>query len=185
MRGLPSEVSEEERRYENGLDARVLDIIEVPVLAAAPQLHQIENWVIDDRRYWAKKGEVSWESLAALVEKPVSLWTVGDSTQHGTNDRVRVETAAWMKGSLLLVEPEYLQVQVGTDGYSKRRVRASFLYKETHYGLVVTDPVVERAFFAKEDGCYPLEKVFLCVSLTEDWEGWCYKVVAGVVGRPI
>jgi hypothetical protein len=68
---VSAEVSEEERRYENGSDPRVLDIIEVPGLAADPHLHQIENWVIDDRRYWDKKGEASWESVAALVEKRV------------------------------------------------------------------------------------------------------------------
>jgi hypothetical protein len=182
---VSAEVSEEERRYENGSDPRVLDIIEVRVLAADPHLHQVENWVIDDRRHWGKKGEASWESVAALVEKPNSLWTVGDSTQYGMNDRVRLETAAEMRGSLLLVEPEYLQVHVGAQGPSKRRVKASFLYNETHYSLVVTDPVVERAFLAKANGVYALEKVFLCVSLTENWEGWCYKVVASIIGRPI
>jgi hypothetical protein len=182
---ISAEVSEEERRYENGSDPRVLDIIEVPVLAADPHLHQTENWVIDDRRYWDKKGEVSWESVAALRQKPSSLWSVGDSTQYGMNDRVRPEAAAEMRGSLLLIEPEYLQVHVGANGPSKRRVKASFLYNETHYSLVVTDPVVERAFLPKTNGAYALEKVLLCVSLTENWEGWCYKVVASIIGRPI
>lgn len=182
---VSAEVSEEERRYENGSDPRVLDIIEVPVLAADPHLHQTENWVIDDRRYWDKKGHAAWESVAALLEKPSSLWTVGDSTQYGMNDRIGPEAAAEMKGSLVLVEPEYLQVHVGVHGHSKRRVKASFLYNEMHYSLVVTDPVVERAFLPKPNGSYALEKVFLCVSLTENWEGWCYKVVAGIIGRPI
>lgn len=175
------EVSEEERRYENGSDPRVLDIIEVPLLSPAPHSHQTENWVLDKRRYWGKRGRLAGESLAALVEKPAALWTIDDSSANGVNHRVRLEVAAEQKGSLVLIEPEYLQIHVGAHGLSKRRVKASFLYNNTPYALVVTDPVVERAFLAKADGAYALEKVFLCVSLTESWEGWCYKVVAAVI----
>jgi hypothetical protein len=182
---VTAEISEEERRYENGSDPHVLDITEVPMLVADPHLHQTENWVIDDKRHWHKKGEASWEGVCALLEKPDSLWTVGDSTQYGMNDRVSLEKATEMTRSLMLIKPEYLQVHVGVSGPFKRRVKASFLYNGTQYSLVVTDPVVERAFLAKANGAYALEEVLLCVSLTENWEGWCYKIVASIIGRPI
>jgi hypothetical protein len=182
---VTAEISEEERRYENGSDPHVLDIIEVPMLVADPHLHQTENWVIDDKRHWHKKGEASWEGVCALLEKPDSLWTVGDSTQYGMNDRVSLEKATEMTRSLVLIKPEYLQVHVGVSGPFKRRVKASFLYNGTQYLLVVTDPVVERAFLPKANGAYALEEVFLCVSLTENWEGSCYKLVASITGRPI
>jgi len=42
-----AEVSEEERRYKDGRDPRVLDIIVVPMIAPAPSLHQTENHIID------------------------------------------------------------------------------------------------------------------------------------------
>jgi hypothetical protein len=82
------------------------------------------------------------------------------------------------------MEPEYLQLHVGAWGSPKQRVKTSFLYNETHYSLAVTDPLVERIFLRKTDGAYALEKSLLCVSLTEENEdGWCYKVVASVIGR--
>ena len=38
------EVSEEERRYEDGGDPRVLDVIDVPLLKHRPHACQVENW---------------------------------------------------------------------------------------------------------------------------------------------
>jgi hypothetical protein len=42
-----AELSEDERRYENGVQPKVLDIIAIPLTAANPQPHQSENYVID------------------------------------------------------------------------------------------------------------------------------------------
>lgn len=58
-----AEVSEEERRYENGQDPRILDIINVPMINVAPSLHQTENHVIDSDYYWVKTGKLTWEEL--------------------------------------------------------------------------------------------------------------------------
>jgi hypothetical protein len=54
-----AEVSEEERRYENGQDPRLLDIIDVPIIEAAPLLYQTENHIIDAEYYWVKKGQLT------------------------------------------------------------------------------------------------------------------------------
>jgi hypothetical protein len=75
-----AEVSEEERRYETGRDPRVLDIIDIPMIAAAPVLHQTENHVIDAEHYWTKTNELPWADLKRLVDNPAMLWSNGDST---------------------------------------------------------------------------------------------------------
>ncbi len=183
-----AEVSEEERRYEDGRDPRVLDIIYVPMKAPAPSLHQIENHIIDANYYWKKVSELAWKELWHLLDNPGTLWFNGDSTYHGLNDRVKIEVAAKLKGSLLLIKPEGLIVRVQTEGAEfknpRRRVRAEFKYGAAKYILIVTDPIAERFFLSKGNGDYPVADSYLCVSLAgEHTDGYCYKLVASVIGK--
>jgi hypothetical protein len=183
-----AEVSEEERRYENGRDPQVLDIIDVPMIGAAPLLHQTENHVIDAGYCWTKSGELPWAELKHLVDKPVRVWPNGDSTYSGLNDRVKLELASELVSSLMLIAPETLTVHVRIEGAEfgnpRRRVRAYFKQQGTKYILVVTDPAAERAFLAKPDGDYPLKDVYLCVSLGEaHTDGCCYKLVAAIISE--
>jgi hypothetical protein len=185
-----AEISEEERRFENGEDPRVLDIIDVPLIAAVPMLHQTENHIIASDCYWTKKGRLPWAEVKHLIDTPAALWSNGDSTYYGVNDRVTVEQASTMTHSLLLIEPENPHVSVQTEGAEfgnpRRRVRANFAYQGVEYLLIVTDPVAERAFLAKPDGRYPLITTYLCVSLGEaHTDGYCYKLVAAVISKQL
>ena len=56
------EISEEERRYQDGNDPQLLDIIKVPCEHHLPVAHQRENQLIDPGYYWTKQGEVGWQS---------------------------------------------------------------------------------------------------------------------------
>ena len=183
-----AELSEEERRYENGVLPKVLDIIRIPMIGATPQLYQSENYVIDAECYWLKKGEITWPDVKQLVDKPVPLWTNNDSTYYGHNDRVKVDIASKLKNSLMLIEPEGLTIKVATEGAefgnSRRRVRADFKHVGTHYNLLVTDPVAERALLAKPNAEYKMKDTYLCISLGEaHTDGWCYKLVATVISK--
>jgi hypothetical protein len=183
-----AEISEEERRYENGALPKVLDIIDIPMIGAAPLLHQSENYLIDSARYWVKTGEASWSDVQRLVDKPSTLWTDGDSTYYGLNDRVKVATACKLTNSLMLISPQELALKVVTEGREfgnpRRRVRADFRHAGVNYSLVVTDPVAEGALLAKPDAQYQLEDTYLCVSLGEaHTDGWCYKLVAAVISE--
>jgi len=109
-----AEVSEEERRYRDGQSPKVLDIIDIPMLAAAPHLYQVENFVIDAECYWTKRDVLAWTDVRPLLDKPVSLWSNGDSTYHGTNDRVTLDIAAKHDYSLVLIQPDALLVNVVT-----------------------------------------------------------------------
>ncbi len=183
-----AEVSEEERRYENGQDPRTLDIIDVPIIAATPILFQTENHVIDTGCYWTKVGELPWTTLADLVDEFPTLWVNGDSTYQGLNDRVKLEEASKLVSSLALIKPQKLTIVVQTEGETfgnpRRRVRAHFRHNNCQYILVVTDPMSERTFLARSNGSYSLTDAYLCVSLGEPHsDGYCYKLVAAIIGK--
>jgi hypothetical protein len=181
-----AEISIEERQYEDGSEPKLLDIIDIPMIAPVPRVHQTENHMIDAEVYWTKVGELAWDDVTALLDTPASLWGNGDSTYHGRNDRMTQAAASAFQNSLLLIEPENLVMRVLTPGTAfgnpKRRVRAEFTYQGVPYDLMVTDPVAERVFLARPNGNYPSPDVRFCISLAEaHTDGYCYKLVAAVI----
>jgi hypothetical protein len=177
-----AEISLDERRYENGREPQILDIIEIPMIAAVPRVHQTENHMIDADLYWTKTGELPWEDLGDLVDMPTSLWRNGDSTYHGTNDRMTQAVTSEFRNSLWLIEPTGVTIRVLTPGAAfgnpKRCVRAEFTHQGIRYDLMVTDLVAEQAFLARPNGEYTLaDAVYFCISITEAHiDGSCYKL---------
>jgi len=184
-----AEISLEERRYENGQDPQILDVVNIPMLAPVPRVHQTENHMIDAEKYWTKERVLKWADLPSLVERPTLLWLNDTSTYHGTNDCVSQTDAARLSSSLYLIRPEtlnvHVQVEGGMFGPSKRRVRADFRYNGTRYNFIVTDPIAEQAFLPRDEGVFPVNNVYLCVSLTEAYEGdgRCHKLVATIISE--
>lgn len=180
------EVSEEERQYEDGSDPKLLDVISIPMTRHAPHAYQQENHVIDPGFYWQRTGRVTWNQLQLALDHPAQgIWVNGYSSYSGTNDRIPAEIAQALQSSLLLIEPKELTIWVGQPGRDfgnpKRQIRANFQYGGAHYNVGVTDPVISREYFAKQDGNYPLRQAMLCISLGELFEGYSYKLLAAVI----
>jgi hypothetical protein len=185
-----AEISEEERRFEGGEDPRVLDIVDVPMLAPAPWLYQTENHILDAEFYWTRIGKLPWTELRQLVDEPEILWSNGDSTYYGRNDRIKLDVAGKMINSLVLIRPQDLSIVVREEGAPfgnpRRRVRADFKYRGVNYLMVVTDPVAERAFLAETNGQYRMDEAYLSVSLGEPHtDNCCYKLVAAVIAEQL
>jgi hypothetical protein len=181
------EVSERERRYRDGSDPRVLDIIDVPLIGRSVKSHQSENWLLDPDKCWRKVGEFDRGSLYRLSDRSGALWLNGHSTYYGENDFVPVELADGADGSLKLIAVDGgLKLRVYGSGeafdYPKRRVQAQFSFAGVGYCLWVTDPLVESAYLAREDGVYTLGPSYLAISLGESWKGRCCKLVAAILG---
>ena len=178
-----AEVSVAEYSYQSGQIPSLLDIVEIPLLRAEPRRHQTENHVIASGR-WVKKGELKWSELEAILDHPASLWINSDSTKAGHYDCISQDEANTINASLLLIEPENFSVEVVTNYFTgKKNCRASFRYNGSYYNLSVTDPEVRNVFGNKPESSYPLENVYLCVSLTEPYEhdDRCHKLVAAVL----
>lgn len=179
------EVSEDERRYEDGSDPNVMDVVDIPLLGHRPKSCQQENWLLDSERYWVKVGRVDRDRLGRLVDPVSPLWENGHHTATGRNDRIPTAIADTLKSSLRLLHVDELTLSVFAPGERfgnpKRRVQGRFGYDGTDYRLWVTDPRYERTYLAKPNGDYQLGKSFLTVSIGEPFEQFCYKLIAAVI----
>lgn len=184
-----AEVSFSEYKYQNGQSPKLLDIIDVPLLKATPRGHQTENHVIDPQSWWVKKGELPWNDLEQLRERPASIWINSDQTRSGVYDCISPAEAATLQNSLLLIKKRDFTVEVASstwDGRTKRIYRGKFDYRGTNHNFSLTDPAARGAFSAREEGDYPLNDVYLCVSLTEPFkeDARCHKLVAAILKDP-
>jgi hypothetical protein len=181
-----AELSEEDRRFENGRDPRVLDIIRIPMLEPKPHGFQIENHLIDARYYWTLEGRATLDQVHAAVDgagRP--LWGNHDSSYSGIHDRVLETSANPADGSLRLIEVGDLEISVAIEGAEfgngKRKVRGRFTHGGVRHSLSITDPPVERRYFDGLDGAYPVGGAILCISLGEPYLGNAYKLIAAVI----
>lgn len=179
------EVSLTEQRYADGNLPALLDIMDVPLLNAAPGSFQTENWLLDPSAKWVRVGQLASADLDKLIDNPDKLWLNGYETQAGSNDRVPEQEAQKLRGSLYLLKVNAVTISVfapGADfGNPKKRVQARFTYRGVQYRLWVTDPIIEGAYRSKEEGDYDVGNCYLTVSLGEADKGYCYKLVAGVI----
>jgi len=176
------EISEYERQYPDGSDPQVLDVIDITFIEHQPREYQSENWLIDSTRYWLKVRTATLTDLDGFLEPSGPLWINGHSTYGGNHDRVPLETAQGLRTSLRFIRAVSVTLLVFLSAFGeKRRVQARFHHNDTSYTLWVTDPRVERAYLARDDGTYQLGPCFLTISLGEPFQGYCYKLVAAII----
>lgn len=175
------QISEDDRRYQDGACAGILEIIEIPMKKPTPSHYQTENHLINNEYYWAQEGSVGWDELSKATDNPENLWTNGYHSIHGVNDRVPLHLANGYSNSLFFIKPENLRVSVSYEGGSKKKVRAYFTYSNEEYGLIVTDPVIERLMLRKEEGMYEYSDAYVCISMGEPFNDFAYKLVASII----
>lgn len=178
-----------ERLYQGGKDPKLLDLIEVPLMSAAPVGYQSENHLVDTSRKWQHRGVITTQQLTAAVDKKKGpLWVNGQSTGNGQNDKLSSSVAKTQRNSLALVQPKQLVMKIDTEGKDfdnpRRKVRGEFQLDGERYVLAVTDPVIEAEFWKFKDGfSRSSESPILCISISEVFEkqNACYKLIAGVI----
>lgn len=184
-----AEISEEEMRFVNGVTPKPLDIIEIPMIEYKPNEYQVENHVIDDQNYWVKFGQLNGADIPELLDVVAdTLWLNGHSSYNGINDKIPAQDARNnITNSLVLLKPERLSISVDMEGpdpnRAKRKIRAFFTLNGHPYRLTVTDPKIEREYLKRINGTYSVQSknVYICVSIGEPFEGYCYKLVAAII----
>lgn len=178
------ELKDRDRRYRDGVDPKLFDIIEVQFLRPQEHAYQSENHVIDDKMYWVRVGRATISQAKAAIDKfDGPLWDNQSSSTDGMHDRVSEERVNG--GSLKLIEVDDLTIKVAIEGAAygnpRKRVRADFTYNKNRYWLSVTDPIVEAKYLAGGVGNFKIGKAVLCISLGEPYKGYVYKLVAGIM----
>jgi hypothetical protein len=131
-----------------------------------PKVNQPENFQVDDSN-WVQHYKLAENELESYLDSPSDLW--------GRNDRVlfnKIQTGnITIHNSLCLVKVDDLKLFMSSDG--KRR--CSFSYNGIQYELAATDPMFDSLLRTNS-----ILKGILCVSLGEEYHGYCYKLVASI-----
>lgn len=164
-------------------------MVDVPVEEHAGSRHQPENWFIEANARW-RKVLLNEKLPDPIVEKPLHLWiSAGEQPDRISSVALRVRAT---QRSLYLIAVKEFQIELGWrehEGELKRRRRAKFLYDRRHYDFSLTDPIIQerycRSFPKPEEGPrivrLPCDECLLCVSLTPEFHGYHYKIVATVI----
>jgi hypothetical protein len=176
-------VSHHERRIA-GVEPRLLDMVEMSLVEPRPHDYQTENWLLDATRSWSLVGRAEWRHLEKLADDPGKLWLDGWSTPHGRNDRVPLDEARALSGSLALIHVDRLEIRVFAPGSSYgdpvKRVQAVFSHRGAEYALRVTDPWIEWRYLVHGSDRLHIDDCYLTVSLGEPYNDYCYKLVAAI-----
>jgi hypothetical protein len=168
----------------------VLDIVEIPFQRHVPHRYQSENHLIDRSQRWGQRGKASWaQAEAALDGLDEPLWPNQDASWEFRYNRVDPKALAAIDNSLRLIRPQSLRISVGRRGgmfqnANKRIIKAYLSFAGTDYTLQVTDPQIEARFYAGPDRVEDMTGCILCISLSEIFEGYAYKLVAAVIEPP-
>ncbi len=166
--------------------AKPLQKIEMELIRPAPLTFQPENHVVNPDCQWQQRYGITLDELPAYLDHPEILWTLGNSSGRGENDRVSYMAIASgkliIRQSLFLIAPEKFSIMVILNDEGQARVRAQFIYKNELYNLAITDPTVWKNYRDRPPGEYHVSRVrAICLSLAEPFQDYCYKLVAGVL----
>ncbi len=134
--------------------------------AHAPLAHQPENYVIDGST-WRQNYKIPDEELNHYLDQPNDVW--------GGTDRVHHDSI--VSGQIVVDQSLYLIAVNNLNLYKNQydRRRASFSYRGIRYDLAVTDPNFDRITQSNE-----AVRGILCISLGEEYQGNCFKLVASI-----
>jgi len=179
------------RVAEGGLP-EVLDIMDVPLLDRANTPVHPEDWIVDTSRPWRRVAQLVPETIGAFEERPENLWVEPKSPADRATGKFVLRQARHQ--SLYVIRPHHLRFELSCkrNEYKNRdekRTRAQFSYGGLMYDMSLTDPVFTERYCPRHPavGARPLvidspyTECLICVSLTPEFNGYHYKVVATVL----
>ena len=175
---IPSEFT----RYEDDSVSEVMDIVRIRCKSFSPENHQPENYVMDNKIPWKKKGTVSVRELLKIhdAERRNFLFYNTDKSVESTFIN-KLENKE--RYSLILIEPKDICIHV-KEWPERKQVTTSFDYaKERYWYIRITDTEFEERFSHHPEGNYGFKTPCLFViSLgDENTDNKHWKLIASVI----
>ena len=172
-------------------EPRALDLISLNLVQAQPAAGQPENWVIGKER-WKLKARPLGPDLHSRLREAIAK---GPLLLGSTQTRVSAAESLQLTASLALVQPANLQGYLKREPYQLPQPRVLFGLDTQKYDLPFTDPAWAARIIrnlSAEEPASPGQKlgisnhspVLLTVSLSEPFNGYCYKLAAAIVEIP-
>jgi hypothetical protein len=156
-------------------DISLLDVVEFTDLRPSPQGYQSENFLLGTRRPQVVDSLPKVDTvLRQLVthRKPPMFGNCGKA--------VPAERIDELDHSLLLLRAESPVFQHEETSTGRRQLRVGLRYGSRTYDLPVTDPEFEKELERTGPKELSFSLCYLTISLGLRFEGWHYKLVAGV-----
>jgi hypothetical protein len=186
------ELHEMQAYYATDSPVAVMDVARLAVIAHARDAGQPENWYVSKNAHWRKLSVPALPS-PDLAESPADLWIDAGAKQDRMSHAFLQDHP--LLQSLWVIRPDSLELRFwtekdGFDGRDRPRRQAAFKYNRRFYDWSLTDPVAIASHAAPFPPAgqlpivvqFPAGKIpLLCVSLTPEFNGYHYKVVATII----
>jgi hypothetical protein len=173
------ELQDEQTKYKNKYGkyfAKPLQKMKIKFVKKSPLLNQPENYIISDK-IWEQKYTLDPKEIINYIDNPTNLWI--DNTCN--NDRINyhlIENGTInIEQSLYLIQVKKIHIywKDRSNFEQNPQRKGIFEYNQVTYDLPLTDPNFSE--FEEQD----LENKFLCISLGEEFNGYCYKLIASIL----
>jgi hypothetical protein len=147
--------------------AKNLQKVTIPLESSVPLLNQPENYLIAANSEWQQNNKICADELVNMLDYPISLWGEGNRVSYAAIEQSQIV----LEESLCLIQTENLRFEYSQYG----KPRAVFFYRGVKYDLPITDQNISS--IVREQ-----RKILgiLCISLAQEYYGYCYKVVAAI-----
>lgn len=175
------ELSASERQYERNQEPKLLDIVHIRLAHKGFHTFQQENHIIYEDFKWRKINVLSYEMALSLQDRvDGDLWSNEISSANGVRDRIHVSKVGSFSTSLLLIKVTDLVTRAQHEA-SRLKIRGTFTFNHKLYRLSVTDPSFEAQTLRGKNQSLEIGEALICLSLGEPYNGYVYKLIAGVI----
>lgn len=151
---------------------KILQKIQIGISCAAPLIHQPENYVITQEQ-WIDKFKISPQEALQYLDNPVDLWGQGNRISFSIQNKDIV-----ISDSLYLIRVKNLNLYTSIDQEKKKR-RGNFYYNSFQYDLASTAREFDNLIGSNKETT--IEDAIICISLGENHNGNCYKLIASII----